>query len=456
MNQWKLYQKETIKKITGLQLLVNAKTVAAVNKDFGGLHKGQAFAVFKPSTLEQAQLFLSYCHTEKLPIVIRCNGLSQSGQSLCHKNQVVLDVSTLNTSVAMRENTVLAGCSASWAMVLRQTLKHNKIPPVFPYNTRLSIGGVLSVGGLGSSSAQYGTCNAHVRALQVLCMDGSVVDCNKYQNYSLMQAVLSGIGQFGLIYSIELELHQSPELVYLQEYYFENANTWLNEQFLWRDRKTMFLEANCWFADPVTATVYEQPQYRITLCSDNQALLKKNTESDSQSGIMSMSMQEYVFRHEPRIDKMMSTPYLDYLHPWFECYMTREVFHKSMKFLINTYPRSLGPVVHCFPVARKHSSLFQMPQGSDIMTFNMLTPGIKNNELEQCRHWIREVDSLLRQQGGKRYISSWIEKSYDAAFWEGHYGDDWTKWQQLKNDYDPHCLLGANIAPSFSKGSGTL
>lgn len=448
MNQWKPYQIEAFKALSGLQLLTSQPTVASVNRDFGGLHKGQASAIFKPETRTQAQVFLRFCYEKKLPVIIRCNGLSQSGQAIAQAEQVIMDVSALNHSIVMRENTILAGCSARWGAVLTETLKHNKIPPVFPYNTRLSIGGVLSVGGLGSGSSQNGTCSAHVSSMQVLCMDGRMLDCNQQQHYDLMQSSLTGAGQFALIYSVELKLVDTAETVYTRDLSFDNARHWINEQFLWRDRNVDYLEANGWFADPLSRVPYSKPVYRISLCSDNPKKLNHSTASQSHSSVSSMATKDYALRHEARISRMMSAANVDKLHPWFECYATREVISKCITFLSHTFPQELGPVFHCFPVARYHAPLFQMPKGSDIMAFNILSAGISEREFYACKHWILEIDALLHQFGGKRYISSWIANSHKTEFWQDHHGENWEMWQSLKKRYDPFRLLGVHIAPN--------
>ncbi len=257
-----------------------------------------------------------------------------------------------------------------------------------------------------------------------------------------MDAVLAGTGQFGIIYSAELQLQPVSEMIYTRNLYFTDARKWLDAQFVWRDKKVKYMEANCLFADPQDFSPLEQPLYRISLASEEESMLEVAPGEDSEEPVERISVEEYIFRHEARITKMMSRPYINYYHPWFECYARREIITTYINDLVDTYPRSLGPMLHCFPVARRHARLFQMPEGQDIMTFNILTPGVAPEHLDECRNWILKADALLRKHGGKRYISSWIADAQNPQYWQQHYGVDWELWLRLKHRYDPEDLWG--------------
>ncbi|MCC5792881.1 MAG: FAD-binding oxidoreductase [Legionellaceae bacterium] len=447
--QWTSSTIKQFEAASGLRLLYDKSSLDHYNHDFGGLYRGQAFAVFKPRTLDEIQHFLRFAHHHQLAYTIRCHGMSQSGQSLACSGDVVLDVSLLNLRCSWQGDTLAVGCSVTWRRLLENALSHHQLPPVFPYNTRLSVGGILSAGGLGSASPRWGTCASYVRSLLVLTVDGLLQRCSPRENQRLFEAVLSGVGQFAVLYEAELELVSAASQLQLHKLYFSDHQHWIDAQYTLKDNVD-YLEAYCQFTHPTEGTVFEAPRYCLSIAVDAEnsahipSLIASVVPADYEA-VQTLDMIDYILRHEPRISQMMAKPYCDFYHPWFECYIPRTVLYQHLGAWIASYPRALGPLLHCFPVAAKHSRFFQMPEDSETMTLNILSPGVPAEHLKDCQQWLLALDDFLRQNGGKRYLSGWIPQAGNSKYWQQHFDQDWQAWQDRKVSLDPNGVLRSQM-----------
>src|SRR5690606_18367225 len=124
----------------------------------------------------------------QLPITIRGNGLSQNGQSLGIEGGVILSMQKINKVLEVLEDVVWVEANCSWTTLLDTTLPCNKAPFILPYNCNLSVGGVISAGGIGASSFKFGAIVAHVNALEIIDTKGDLHQVDKTS--SLFQACL--------------------------------------------------------------------------------------------------------------------------------------------------------------------------------------------------------------------------------------------------------------------------
>lgn len=75
----------------------------------------------------------------------------------------------------------------------------------------LSVGGALSVGGIGATTHRYGMQTDNVRELDVVTGDGEILTCSPEMNSDLFNSVRAGLGQFGIITSATLALVPAPD-----------------------------------------------------------------------------------------------------------------------------------------------------------------------------------------------------------------------------------------------------
>lgn len=167
-NQWSLEKIKQYKEDTGQALLSDEQSLVLFGQDFGKLIQSQPVAVSAPQSTESLQSLILFANQYHLPVTIRGNGLSQGGQSLPVPGGLTISMQSFNKPLDLSEDLIWVEANTSWKNLLEKSLLKNKAPYVLPYNCNLSVGGVLSAGGIGASSFKYGVINAYVSALEVV------------------------------------------------------------------------------------------------------------------------------------------------------------------------------------------------------------------------------------------------------------------------------------------------
>src|SRR5262249_26331156 len=96
---------------------------------------------------------------------------------------------------------------AFWGDVAAATLPKGVSPRVYLSNcTAVTVGGTLSVGGIGHTSNHYGPQVGNVTELDVVTGDGRFVTCSPDRESELFNMVLAGVGQCGIIVRVRIPL----------------------------------------------------------------------------------------------------------------------------------------------------------------------------------------------------------------------------------------------------------
>lgn len=88
-----------------------------------------------------------------------------------------------------------------------------KSPPTLTDYIDLSIGGTLSVGGIGGQVFAHGLQVDNVLELQVVTGKGKLVTCSPTHRKKLFNSVRAGLGQFGIIVRARVRLVDVPSTV---------------------------------------------------------------------------------------------------------------------------------------------------------------------------------------------------------------------------------------------------
>ncbi|MDT7786268.1 MAG: cytokinin dehydrogenase [Pseudonocardiales bacterium] len=177
-------------------------TLCRAAHDYGGLVHHHPAAVLRPSDIAEISAVLR----ENALVVPRGAGHSLDGQAQA-PNGVVVDMTGLDTIHEIRSDHVVVDAGAKWSDVLRATLPRGLTPPVLTDYLELTVGGTLSVGGLGGASQHFGAQTDNVLALDVLTPSGELVTCGP------AHPVLAGRGRNGIIVRATLRLVPAPETV---------------------------------------------------------------------------------------------------------------------------------------------------------------------------------------------------------------------------------------------------
>ena len=186
-------------------LVSDEVTLAACARDYGRVVRRMPSVVLRPAAVRDVAGALRCCVDQGFPVAARGRGHSTAGQAQV-AGGLVIDMSTLCGIGPVQDGVVRVQGGATWRQVLSTTVPLGWAPPVVTGYTGLSVGGTLSMGGIGAASFRHGPQVDSVLALQVVTGEGQVVNCSPGEHPELFSAVLGGVGQYGVIVEAALAL----------------------------------------------------------------------------------------------------------------------------------------------------------------------------------------------------------------------------------------------------------
>jgi FAD/FMN-containing dehydrogenase len=151
--------------------------------------------------------------SEGLPIAVRGGSHSVAGFSTCDDG-VVIDLSAMTTvDVDARAKRAIVGGGATWAMVDAATQAHG-LASTGGLVSSTGVGGFTLGGGIGHLVRAYGLSCDNLVAADVVTADGSVLRASANGDQELLWALRGGGGNFGVVTSMEFQLHPvGPEVL---------------------------------------------------------------------------------------------------------------------------------------------------------------------------------------------------------------------------------------------------
>jgi FAD/FMN-containing dehydrogenase len=162
---------------------------------------GSPGIVFQVKNTEQVSEALAFARAHPhLPLSIRSGGHGISGRST-NNGGIVIDLKKLNRIEVIDPATrrVRIEPGARWMEVAAA---------LAPYGWALSSGDYGGVGVGGLATAAHGLTIDHLRAVEVVLADGSVVRANDKENADLFWAVRGAGANFGIVTSFEFEVDE--------------------------------------------------------------------------------------------------------------------------------------------------------------------------------------------------------------------------------------------------------
>jgi alkanesulfonate monooxygenase SsuD/methylene tetrahydromethanopterin reductase-like flavin-dependent oxidoreductase (luciferase family) len=159
---------------------------------------------------------LKFARAQSVPLGVRSGGHGISGRST-NDGGVILDLKALSTIEILDVPTrrIRVGPGARW-MDVAAALE--------PYGWALSsgdyggvgVGGLATAGGVGFLGREYGLTIDHLRAVDMIVADGSVVHASAEENADLFWAVRGAGANFGIVTSFEFEVDEVGDVGWAQ------------------------------------------------------------------------------------------------------------------------------------------------------------------------------------------------------------------------------------------------
>jgi cytokinin dehydrogenase len=408
--------------------------------------------VLRPGSVKDIVKMVRFARKHYLKVAARGQGHSTYGQPQVDAG-VVVDMNGLSTIHSIAADRADVDAGVLWSSLLVETLKQGLTPPVLTDYIELSVGGTLSVGGIGGTSHRYGVQADNVLELQVVTGEGKLERCSPTRNRDLFEVVLAGLGQCGLIVRATVRLipAQTNARVFLL-FYSDLATFTDDQQALIVDERFNYVEGQ------IVSSPGGGWQYMLEAASfwtppaapDNAALLSGLSDIRDLAQIEDRSYFDFANRLAPVVAFLKSIGVWYFPHPWFDVFVPGSKVNGYVGDIVASLTLAdtgQGPVL-LYPVKRERFTmpLFRVPDEPVTFLFDILrTAPPDPNVVAAMVASNRELFERDRDLGGNRYAIGAIPFSPDD--WRQHFGSAWETLVQAKHRYDPDNILtpGQNI-----------
>ncbi|HKN47260.1 MAG TPA: FAD-binding protein [Candidatus Polarisedimenticolia bacterium] len=425
--------------------------------DFGRMIRRLPAVVVRPAATGDVAAVIRYARKHGAPVATRGEGHSQTGQSLTDGG-ILLDMTSLDRILSIDNTALAADCQAGvkWERLVHGTIPQGLVPPVLTNNLGVTVGGTISVAGLGVASFRHGTQGDNVTEIEVVTGTGDVVVSSETTEREVFDTVRSGLGQFGVITRARLKLR--PCLPRTRTYFllYDDLSAYMRDaQSAIEQDRFDFIESTCvpcpqgfrvtaqgtemfaaWFF-PMHVTVEFDPQSP----PDDRARLAglspyRHVHTEDRDMIGFAHRLDPLFAVWKRIGNWTMA------HPWMETVLPWAAASRFISQVLAALPPTAlgGGHVLLWPCRGTVSRvpLFMYPPTSLVIGFGIL-PGVPPDLLPQAKLRLNAMSDLSMAAGGKRYLSGFIE--FDRPRWKQHFGPRWDDVCRLKKTYDPDGIL---------------
>lgn len=446
-----------LKPLVDGEIFTSEADLEVYTEDFGRLVHRKPALVVQPSTAQSIARVLEYANRHSVPVSTRGEAHSQTGQSLV-EGGIVISTRGLNRigEIDSSHSAIPCGAGVIWGDLVRHLDALGLVPRVLTNNLGVSVGGTLSVAGIGICSFRHGVQGDNVLSLEVVTPTGEVVKCSEGENTELFNLVRSGLGQFGIITAAEVLYRERLARNRTYMLLYDNLESVLKDsKKIMQEGRLDYLESWCvplpigFKEEDGRKRAFGEWFYPLHVTREFSAdNPPKETEDLAgltpyrKSHIEDRSALDFAFRLEPLFELWKRGPYWGATHPWMEVILPWEASSFYVKTVLEKVPPPMlgGGHILLWPSSGTTSKvpLFKRPPGDFVLGFGIL-PGIPKNFVQPVLEALDKASAASMMFGGKRYLSGWIQFSRDQ--WKQHWGEDWNRLCDAKRRLDPNRIL---------------
>ena len=430
-------------------LLTDPASLATYSEDFGHFIQRTPRAVLLPASVKDVVTTIAFCRRQHIKVVGRGEGHSSGGQTLIDGG-LVIDMSTLNQIEEIGPTSATVQAGVTWKDLLAVGIPRGFRPPVVTGFVGLTVGGVLSMGGIGPASYRHGAIVDNVIELEVVTGAGELETCSKLKNPLLFAAVVGGIGEYGIIVRAKVKMQAAPP----------SARNYL---IGYLDLDAMLNDANILTSNQRTDGVYMRilPDgnggwiYGINAVKwfvpgappdDTQVLAGLNFPPPALT-VTDTDAFTYDIAADNIFDTLNAQGLLDIPHVWGDVFLPASKTSGFIKTVLQTLtPAYLGPdggFILLFPVKNlfPQGIALRLPHEEKVFLFDVLTSGSFSDPTYVSSHLAkaRAIFEAARDIGGTLYpIGSTPMAKGD---WIRQYGALYPLLAASKALFDPDRIL---------------
>ena len=423
-------------------LRTGAAARRAAADDFGHIVHRSPIAVLEPGSVDDIVRLVRFARRHGIAVAARGEGHAAYGQAQA-RGGVLIDMGALARVHAIDATSADVDAGVTWRALLDRTLARGLVPPTLTDYQDLSVGGTLSVGGIGGAGFRHGAQVDNVVTLDVVTGTGDRVRCSRTRSPLLFDAVLAGRGQCGVITRAVLRLAPAPSAVRLFDLLYVDLATFA------ADARTVVRDGRF---DTMQGLVVPAPAggwvYLLEATSSSSRsdadLLAGLRDIRSEATIAAMPFAAYTKRLDPIVAAQVASGDWQRPHPWFDAWLPdrhAEAFAGRVLSELTLRDTGGGPIL-LYPTRSQPFTrpLLRVPAGELIWQFdilrNALATTISAEEMVgRNRALLREV----RRLGGFAYPVGATPVS--RGDWARHYGGAWPAFRRAKRRYDPQRIL---------------
>lgn len=422
-------------------LHLDEATRAEYAQDFGDIVREQPLAVLKPGSVRDIKRLINFARHRDIRIVGRGRGHSAFGQAQS-QGGVVIDISTLQTLHAIEGDRADVEAGIRWNTLLEATLARGLMPPALTDYIGQTVGGTLSVGGVGGMMHRYGAQVDNVLELEVVTGKGQIVTCSEKKRRDLFEAALAGQGQVAVIVRATIKLVPAPERIRVFNLIYPDLTTMTSETVrLMDDGRFDYLEGfsipqpgGAWIHLLQAGSYYTSPAN-----PDDTALLRGLSDIRAAMQVEDLRLWEFASR--------VPLSYPKQPHPWIDLilpYPDVDAFVASVEQTLKPLVAGDSFTILLYPVkpGRITRPLFRAPASEHAFGFGILrfTPN-DEQAVAQALAYNRVLFEQCRELGGTHYPISAVH--LEREDWERHYGEAFSTLAAAKRRYDPYAIIAS-------------
>lgn len=481
------------------------QTSSTASVDFGRITFNFPAAVLRPGSPKDISLllsFLSASSSSEVSVAARGAGHSIHGQAQA-QDGIVIEMESLPSAIEIHkikegdDGVSYADVSGGvlWIELLEETLKQGLAPRSWTDYLYLSIGGTLSNAGISGQTFKHGPQISNVLQLDVVTGKGELVTCSPTKNSELFNAVLGGLGQFGIITRARILLQDAPQKVKWVRTFYDDFQTFMEDQellvsmadkvdyvegFLVLNEKSFRSSSIAFPANLDNLIPHLQPS-KIHYCIEFAIHDSPSSSSSVEQVVKEISR---MLRYMPTQMYRVEVSYFDFLnrvrleelrlrkrnmwdvpHPWMNMFVPKQGITEFKDLLMESISsQEFEGLILIYPLLRDKwdtntSAVLPESGGAEKVVYvvGVLRSANPTTCSTKCLDEILRSHNHIAQTAGEELIGArqYLAHHPSPAHWRRHFGPRWDRFAARKARFDPLCLLspGQGI---FSRASPSL